>query len=383
MKRNIDLNENIENDILVKADPVSINRIINNLIENAIKFSDDNCAIEISLQCIGKKIFFSVKDCGYGIHPEMHKKIFEPYYQITNHKRSIQGMGLGLPIIKKVIQDLNGEIQIVSNPQKEPGTLMEVILAKYEKNENEIVAERPASKNIITNYEELNFSEDIHHINKQTILIVDDNISMVNYLFKKLKEKYNVYVALNGNEALQKIKNLKVLPDLILSDVMMDKIDGYTFAKIILKDPTYNHIPIIFLSAKSAKNDKFDGLKLGAIDFIKKPFIISELLQKIESILLNMYNQKQSLLTSAVRHLHTHENIITNNNNDIFSQNCDLYKLTSREKDITKLICEGHAYKIIGNTLFISDRTVTKHVQNIFEKLGVSNKIELINKLQT
>jgi DNA-binding NarL/FixJ family response regulator len=204
---------------------------------------------------------------------------------------------------------------------------------------------------------------------------------MVNYLFKKLNEKYNVYIALNGNEALKKIKILKVLPDLIISDVMMDKVDGYAFAKIIFKDISYNHIPFIFLSAKSTMNDKLKGLRLGAIDFIQKPFTISELLQKIESILINVDNQKQALLTSAFNHLNTQENL-RKNPVDIFNQNCELYKLTSREKDIAKLIFEGNTYRIIGNTLFIAERTVTKHVQNIFEKVEVSNKIELINKLE-
>jgi len=69
-------------------------------------------------------------------------------------------------------------------------------------------------------------------------------------------------------------------------------------------------------------------------------------------------------------------------NNELFDQNCEVYKLTSRERDIVKLICEGYKYKDIGDTLFIAERTVNKHVQNILEKLKVSNKIELINKLE-
>lgn len=380
-KRDIELNETIENYVFIKADPVSINRIIINLIENAIKFSENDCEIEISLNTNEEKIIFSVTDCGIGIPPEMREKVFKPYYQINNRKRSIQGMGLGLPIVKKVIQDLNGEIQIEGNLKKNPGTIITVILTKYEKLEDDIVAPKTLNKNIL-NYEELNLNEDIHHANRQTILIVEDNISMVNYLIKKLKEKYNVYASLNGNEALKKIKNLIVLPDLIVSDVMMDQIDGYDLAKIILNDAAYNHIPFIFLSAKSTKDDKLQGLRLGAIDFIQKPFIINELLQKIESILINVDNQKHALLNTAFNTLNIQENI-RKNPGDIFNQNCKLYKLTPREKDIAKLVCDGLAYKTIGNTLFIAERTVTKHVENIFEKLDVSNKIELINKLTT
>ena len=290
-------------------------------------------------------------------------------------------MGLGLPIVKKIIEDLNAEIKIESNPKKEPGATITILLTQYKKPANEVAAQMPGKK-IVNNYEQINVNENFHQLNRQTILVVEDNISMVNYLIKKLNAKYNVYAALNGNEALKKIKNAAVVPDLIISDVMMDTVDGYAFAKIISKDPAYNHIPIIFLSAKSTKDDKLQGLGLGAIDFIQKPFSINELLQKIESFLINAGKQKQAVLTSAFKNLNNHENFKVKNSSELFNQNCELYKLTSREKDIVKLICEGHKYKTIGETLFISERTVAKHVQNIFEKLQVSNKIELINKLE-
>ena len=382
-KRKIELKENIENNLLVKADPVSINRIVINLIENAVKFSEDDCTIEIFLKKHNGKIIFSVKDFGMGISPEMHKKVFEPYYQITKEKKSIQGMGLGLPIVKKIIQVLHGEIKIESNPKKNPGTTITVIFPENSNTESVIISQKMLNKNVVYNYEEVMVNEDFHHGDRQTILIIEDNISMVNYLFKKLKEKYNVYTALNGNEALKKIKNSTVLPDLIISDVMMDKVDGYEFAKIISKYPSYNHIPVIFLSARASNEDRLKGLRLGAIDFIQKPFKVNELLQKIESVLINAGKQKQVILTCAFNNLNKHENLRLKNPGDVFNQNCDFYKLTSREKDIVKLICDGHTYKAIGETLFISERTVTKHVQNIFEKLHVSNKIELINKLET
>ncbi len=382
-KRNIQLNETIENDLFVKADPVSINRIVNNLVENGIKFSDNNCTIEVLLKSEKEKIIFSIKDCGVGIAPEMHKKVFEPYYQITNEKRSIQGMGLGLPIVKKVIQDLNGEIQIDSAPKKERGTKLTVILKKHQKLESEAAESNAVNNKTPSNsFEDININEIFHNPNRPTLLIVEDNISMINYLFKKLQEKYNVYTALNGNEALRKMKNLPVIPDLIISDVMMDKVDGFTFAKILSQDPPYNHIPFIFLSAKSTQKDKLQGLKLGAIDYIQKPFSIHELTQKVESILSAVSKHKVALLNSAISALGSHENVQHRIAGDKFEQNCQIYKLTAREKDIAKLVCEGQKYKTIGNTLYISERTVTKHVQNIFEKVEVSSKVELMNKLE-
>ena len=381
-KKSIEIHATVEDGVYVKADPVAITRVVNNLIENAIKFSNDDCEIEVSLRTQNDQTFFSVKDCGIGIPPELHKKVFEPYYQIANLKRNTQGMGLGLPIVKKVVDDLNGEIWLESNPKQAPGTTIIIGLKNYVLSLGEKISKAASNKNLVTPAPDVAIREITYDAGKPTILVVEDNTAMVNYLITKLGEQYNVFAALNGNDALKKIKSLPVLPDLIISDVMMDKVDGFTFARILSNDPAFNHIPFIFLSAKSARNDRLQGLKLGAIDFIQKPFSFRELAIKIESILVHAGKQKRAVISSALTALAGPESSRLRPTTDDFEKNCQLYNLTAREKDIAKLICEGYKYKEIGDTLFISERTVTKHVQNIFEKVEVSNKIELINKLE-
>lgn len=379
-KRKIEIKENIESDIFIKADPLAINRIVNNLIENAIKFSSNESVIEILLQSAGAEINFSIKDSGIGIPPEMHQKVFQPYYQVDNKKGNSKGMGLGLSLVKRIVQDLNGTVTIESNPSKMPGTKIMVTLDKHTLLEKES-AMGYSIKNTDKPYlEVVEIKDMVYDESKATILLVEDNVSMVNYLIKKLGQNYNIYSACNGNEALTKMRNLPVLPDLIISDVMMDKMDGFTFAKIISNDVLCNHIPFIFLSAKSTKQDKLLGLKLGAIDFIQKPFSIQELIQKMESVLRNVEMQKKLLRNTALKLMN--QPALVENNIDIFEMNCNVYNLTSRERDIAKLICQGYKYKNIGETLFIAERTVTKHAQNIFEKTEVKNKIELINKLE-
>ncbi len=379
----VEIKSAIANNIFIQADPLSINRIINNLIENSIKFSNSHSAIEVTLKRDGDTFQFSVKDYGTGIPVDMQTRIFEPYYQIINPKNNTQGMGLGLPIVKKVIDDLNGNIKVISNPKAAPGTEMLISLNQYTLVTNATFVSKAIPKTVAITKEKLKIEQEFFDKEKQTILIVEDNITMLNYLSKKLSEKYNTYAALNGNDALKKLKGLKALPDLIITDIMMDKLNGFDFAKIISKSFSYAHIPFIFLSAKVAFNDKLHGLKLGAIDYVPKPFSIAELLQKIDSILLYAGKQKRAIWNKAF-------NIVNSNNNPpkkdtspgAFEQNCELYHLTTREKDIAKLICQGQKYKDIGETLFIAERTVTKHAQNIFEKAQVSNKIELINKLE-
>ncbi len=380
--RNIELTSSIEEKIFVKADPLSINRVINNLIENAIKFSIEWGVIEVYLKIDNDKIIFGVKDNGSGIPMELHKKVFEPYYQIANQKKNSQGMGLGLPIVKKVIDELNGQIMIVSNPKKIEGTEVMVVLNIHTLLDDQFATpdSYKNSVNILSDYAVI--GDTIYNENKQTILVAEDNNSLLHYLVGKLGERYNVYTGVNGNEALKKLKNISVIPDLIISDVMMDKLDGFAFAKIVSNDPLYNFIPFIFLTAKDTFIDKMQGLKLGAIDFIKKPFSMAEVLQKVESILATTSKHKQAVLSMAFHSLNAKNNLPLKTWNDSFEQNCRIYQLTGREIEMTKLICRGHKYKDIGVASFTAETTVRKHAQNIFEKVGVSNKIELINKLQ-
>lgn len=385
-KKNISLQENITEGLMIKADPGAVNGIVVNLTENAIKYTNEGGHIHIELTTEGNKIIFAVSDNGIGITRELHERIFEPYYQINSEKGGFQGMGLGLPIVKKTVNDLLGEIIIESNPENDPGTKVRVILLKHEQQEKE---ETSPGYNV-NNYagleiSKLSIADSIYDEKKQTVLIVEDNTTMVSYLFKKLSPKYNVTVAFNGTEALLKMREYPVLPDLIISDVMMDKVDGFKLAKILTEDPEYKHIPFIFLSAKHTPQDRAQGLKLGAIDFIQKPFSSDELILKVSSVLENTAKQKHAFYDNAIKALKTggHLDFKQKDNTSRFEQNCKAYQLTPREIDITKLISEGYSYKQIGEALFIAERTVKKHVQNIFEKVAITNKVQLINKLES
>lgn len=384
--KNITLRENITEGLVIKADPGAVNGIIVNLTENAIKYTNEGGHINIELTTEGNKIIFTVSDNGIGITRELHERIFEPYYQINSEKGGFQGMGLGLPIVKKTVNDLLGDIIIESNPERGPGTKIRVILQKYEQQENEETStgyhvNSYAGLEIST----LSIADSVYDEKKQTVMIVEDNTTMVSYLLKKLGPKYNVTVAFNGTEALLKMREYPALPDLIISDVMMDKVDGFKLAKILTEDAEYKHIPFIFLSAKHTPQDRAQGLKLGAIDFIQKPFSSDELLLKVSSVLENTAKQKHAFYDNAIKALKIggHLDFKQKDTTNRFEQNCKAYQLTPREIDITKLISEGYSYKQIGDTLFIAERTVKKHVQNIFEKVSITNKVQLINKLES
>lgn len=385
-KAGVILGASTEKDLLVKADPLAINRIVTNLVENSIKYSLDGGSVNISLERDGDKIVFSVRDTGIGITPDMHRKIFEPYFQLNNPKRSNQGMGLGLPIVQKVIKELSGEIFVESDPRKGRGTKVIVKLRRHNLSRVEEVASIANLEVKIKDIgiERLNIIQVDHDEGKKTILLVEDNISMVNYLQKKLVEKYNIIVTLNGSEALRVLHTPGYDIDLIVSDVMMDKIDGFSFLRIISDNAAFSHIPFLFLSAKSTISDKLNGLRLGAIDFIQKPFSLQELMQKIESVLIHEERHKAAVLSRALEQLRSVKGTKTSDVgtvSDRFDVNCQVYQLTDREKEVARLIFDGLSYKEIGQKLFIAEKTVKTHIQNIYEKVKVNSKVELINKL--
>lgn len=376
----------IDENIFVKADPNAIHRIVNNIVENAIKFTNPDGEVVISLTGQGDEIIFSVADTGIGIAEDLQKNVFEPYYQIGHKNTNLQGMGLGLPIVKKVVEGIGGTVLIESNPTKMRGTKVIITLPRYKPTEKDKPVKEvdPLSKlNYSFDYDEVTDSD--YDSQKRTILLVEDNAAMIKFLSNKLRLNYNVFGAHNGSEALKKLFGMPVMPDLILSDVMMDKMDGYAFAKTLSEQDKYSHIPIIFLTAKSTPTDRLKGLRLGAMDFIAKPFSFEELSQKIETILDNIVKQQKAIFNTSIAALKTGKSLETDNmaqsSLSKFEQNCKLFHFTARETEIARLIFKGKTYKDIAKELFISDKTVTKHIQNIFGKAEVSNKVELINKL--
>lgn len=381
VKKHIEITASIEEDIFITADPESLNRIVNNLIENAIKYTEDGGKIIVVLASANGKIIFSVKDTGLGIPADLHTKIFDPYYQINSQKANFQGMGLGLSITKRIIDSLDGEVKINSNPNLRKGTEIIIELNQYKPTGDEII---PVFKNENKIHEEivpLLAKDEIYSQDLPTILVVEDNVQLLNLIWDKFRHRYNIYIALSGNEAIEKLKSIMYL-DLIISDVMMDNGNGFEFYKNVSQQKRFKHIPFIFLTAKT--EDKLQGLELGAVDYIYKPFKTNELIGKIDSILKNISEQINAFSNTI------HRSIVSRNepepptvsNQDRFEENCIKYGLTLQERKIIPLVAKGQTNKEIAEALFISDKTVKTHLQNIFEKVKAAGKVDLLNKLE-
>lgn len=378
--RRIAIHCEIEPQLTVSVNPAAVDRIINNLIENALKYTDADGQVKVSLYKIDDSVIFQVKDNGQGIPDELQTKVFEPYVQLGTTKRNSDGMGLGLSIVKKIVDQVNGKVRLVS--KEGVGTEMTVFLPVVD--ETSLITD-PQVEHKMSPLRSKDLPADIiRDDDKPYLLILEDNVEMLQYLMKTLCLKYNVYGARNGVEAFQKIRSVNKL-HLIVSDVMMDGMDGFEFAEQLSSNESLRHVPIIFITAKTSPEDREKAYKLGAVDFVEKPFMAKDLVAKVDSLLLNLSRQQSAFVKQANKMLSATPLVHEKREEYVVVSkefNYKKFNLTSREVEIVGLLRTGLPYKNIADKLDITVTTVNRHVANIFQKLDVKNKIEAIKRLQ-
>lgn len=379
-KKGITLHAQVDNGIFVNAHPGAIDRIVNNLLENAIKYSEEHSRVEAVLSLKGDLVRFCVSDSGPGIPDDHKEKVFEPYYKLSVTGKNSEGMGMGLSIVKRVVADLKGSIELTSVVGV--GTQLQVMLPSAPAPSNKPSSEPMTEKSSKPMLEKQ--MVDKVDPNRPVILVVEDNVDMLDFLQGKLEVKYNVVAVRNGKEAVDRLNSLLYL-DLIVSDVMMSEMDGLELCRVVNEMEHFSHIPFVFLSAKGSSQDRLAGLQLGAIAYIEKPFAIEELLARIASILGNLKRHREAFVSKAYRSTMgevSSRNSASETKDSAFAENCRKFRLTLREVEIIRLLIKGIPYKLISSDLSISEKTVSKHISNVFSKVGVNNKIELISRLQ-
>lgn len=285
IKRDIIIQFSIQENIIVKGDPIAIDRIINNLIDNAIKYTPPKGSITITLSEIRDKAEFSVTDTGVGINKKDINRLFKPYSQIFNQLGNAKGVGLGLFITQNIIKELKGSLIVNSIPGM--GTTFIVKLKTIKDATDRTYhdyEELSSNTTISTSIYENSLKETKEVSGRSNLLLIEDNPDLLFYIKSSLDEKYNIHYARNGIEASKILLEIKK-PDLILSDIMMPEMDGFAFLKLLNENIKYKDIPLIFLSAVSDIDEKIRAYHNGAVDFINKPFSIDLLIARIESLL--------------------------------------------------------------------------------------------------
>jgi len=280
-------------------DAGKLDKIIYNLLSNAFKFTNQGGKVELSIEIAKRSekfrkskqdLVIKVSDSGKGIKPEMLEKVFERFFHFEDQDQKYKGSGIGLAYVKSLVIVHKGEIHVESEPGK--GTCFTVTLPVSQSDyaEDEIVAEPlqydEEEKEWANGEESLDDNiliDDLGLSHDPIVLLVEDNTELLEFMKETLENRYQIFTAKNGNEALQKINN--AIPDLIISDVMMPEMDGYEFTRIIKSELNTSHIPVILLTAKSGPDNRYKGLKTGADYYIEKPFYPHILEQNIENIL--------------------------------------------------------------------------------------------------
>ena len=291
--RDIELQTNINNDILyADYDPEKLMQVLGNLISNSIKFTSPGGKIDVIVSSDNKRgqkiVRIAVKDTGRGIPKEEIGHIFDRFYQVPDKYDQIQGTGLGLALTKELVKLMNGDINVKSTVGV--GTEFVVTLpvtkvANKEQDHGVSIVQTDSIHSIIPiDKEDKNYSINSQiSLEKPILLLVEDNKDVVEYLITILEDYYILEVAQNGKLGFDKA--LEIIPDLILTDVMMPQMDGFEMIRHLKNDIRTDHIPVVVLTAKGDFQSKLSGLEIGADHYLIKPFSEKELLLKLNNLL--------------------------------------------------------------------------------------------------
>jgi signal transduction histidine kinase/DNA-binding response OmpR family regulator/ligand-binding sensor domain-containing protein len=267
-----------------------IQTILVNLISNALKFTPEEGQISLAFHTISpnhaphpEQVVFELSDTGVGIPAEQLERIFDRFYQVDDSStRKGEGSGIGLALVQELVKLMQGKIAVESTPGK--GTAFRITLP----------FEPPSAQ--LQSYSEINtFEKDFPMAAEEEpletitgddqrplLLIVEDNPDVRFYIAECVREEYRIALAGNGAEGIRLAREL--VPDIVISDVMMSEMDGFELCETLKNEAPTSHIPIVLLTARADFESRITGLKRGADDYLAKPFEPAELLVRLENL---------------------------------------------------------------------------------------------------
>ncbi len=283
-------------------DKDKIQQIISNLVSNAIKFTPKGGQIHLSANLIIKKdlkyLRIELSDTGQGIPDHEIPNLFNRFFQLTESGKYSEGSGLGLALVKELVTLMNGAITV--NSQIGKGSSFCITLPVQSSNDSGVSNDSRQTVESLDSDHELNYSEtsdshlnyvykeanssEVMNLEKPLVLIVEDNKDIIYYLRTILEKKYHLEIAYNGSDGVELA--LEIIPDIIISDILMQGKTGLELCEQLKHDEKTNHIPIILLTAKVDYESRIEGFKKGADVYLTKPFNESELHILIENLLL-------------------------------------------------------------------------------------------------
>lgn len=277
------------------ADQDKLAQVVNNLLSNAFKYSHSGHPIRVTVEEANSRAILSVRDYGEGITKEKLQHLYERFgSKLRRTPSGMESTGIGLSLTKELVDLHHGQITVHSQPNV--GTCFTVYLPMGREHfapDTEFIV----SDNLSSLPSEAAAPIEIPEAQdtSTTLLIVEDNEELRRFIHQIFATRYQIYEAADGLEGLQKANEL--MPDIVISDVMMPQLDGFGLAQRMRQSPELCHIPLILLTALADTDNKLEGLRSGIDDYITKPFSASYLLARVENIL-----QKRQLLQQYYQH---------------------------------------------------------------------------------
>lgn len=382
-----------KNESYVIGDENRLQQIMYNIIGNAVKFTEKGKVNVYSRKLNNNMLEFTVSDTGIGIDRDKLTQIFNAFEQTDEDiSRKYGGTGLGLTVTKKLIEKHNGSIKVESQPGKGSSFIFTLPVAKTESKASE--GETENDNNIINTQQETvemmtttnDNSKDDEVVNNETILIADDEYVNRFVLKNQLKLKgYNLIEAKNGYEVFETIFEKKLIPDLIILDIMMPEISGYKVCERIRETYSPYDLPILMLSAKTQPKDIITSLELGANDYLPKPFNKNELLARVSTLvklkvvmgkLKELNNQLELKVIERTEELEATNNELEATNEELEATNIELMnEIERRQKAEENLEFERQQLYSILNSI---DELIYVSDPNTYELLFTNNKFKEI-----
>ncbi len=305
LRQGLELNFHSDREsVIAQFDPAVMQKIVSNLVSNAIKFTPSGGTVRIALEISAKRgpdqggctpgvLCISVSDTGIGIPEEEIEHIFNRFYQVGDDRdMTAKGFGLGLGMVRELAELQGGKVMVKSDPGK--GSTFTVTLPALQRLED-VTRTPPSGSYTGTDPEheagdameqDLAFPRKTGQLTSPvsgSILVIEDHAELREYIQLILQNEYNVIMASDGREGLLAAR--ENLPDLVISDIRMPYMDGFDLIRQLMNDEVTSHIPVIILTAKAETDSRLKGLELGAEDYLVKPFKKEELLARVRNIL--------------------------------------------------------------------------------------------------
>lgn len=303
--------------------PDYINKIITNLVANAIKYTQENGRIYITIDVQDDKLLLRIADNGRGIAREEIPHIFDVFYQGQNGKLET-GSGIGLSLTRQLVEAMNGEITIHSAINEGSVFIVTIPLKQGDTQWESIAVDDVLADNLLHDDGEFAsdyYDDDCIDDTKPVILVIEDNNDILTYIGSIIKDSHIRY-AHDGKEGLEIATD--IVPDIIITDIMMPEMDGFEMCRKIRQSEIISHIPVIAITAKSTEKDKIEGIKAGINSYIYKPFNAEEL---------------NATITTTLNHRRlVQENFINNHIGEAVGSNADNNMSNADQVFINKVI---------------------------------------------